>query len=129
LSGKVVKIYYDTLAKNKDKYGRLLRYVFIPYKYKDKKYWLPYGAFAIYKGWAKVYKYEDFVLKRIYYKLEDIAKKKRRGIWSSKCQLEDKLIKERYLLNLSPRQKQDKDGRIDNRNIDFNSCGYTYHKK
>ena len=145
LSWKVVYVYKDSLAKNKDKYYRFLRYVFITVNYKWKRIKLPYGMLAIYKWRAKVYKRENFTLKQLYYKIEKIAKTKHIWIWSSKCINEDKLIKQQYLNKYNfPSVKYNNWNsyfrRYNNFNIKNNLkdeknladkkevCWYTYHK-
>jgi len=133
LLNNVVRIYYDDLSKKKDKYGRFLRYAFVKIRYKWRYIWLPYGALAIYKWRARVYKYENFTLKRVYYKLENIAKSRHIWIWSSKCKLEDKAIKQRYLNNRSFYPSNNNifsDNSITNNIIKKKNltCGYTYHK-
>ncbi len=125
LLGKIVKVYRDSISKNRDKYGRYLRYVFIPLNLHNKRVYLPFGAISLYKWMSRVYRYENFILKNIYFKLEKIAKHKRIWIWSSYCKKEDKIIKEKFL----KKEKNPCFNCWNNNNIDFNSsCGYTYHK-
>ncbi len=136
LSGKVVKVYYDTQAKKTDKYWRKLRYLFLPYNKNWTIIYIPYGALAIYKWYAKVYKNENFALKKAYYRLQNIAKNKKIWIWSDYCKQQDQFIKQKYLNS----DKQDypsldlfnNSNFVDN-NLDFSkkdiiNCGYTYHK-
>lgn len=137
LSGKIVKVYYDSLAKNKDKYNRWLRYVFIKFKNKWKTYWLPYWSIALYKWMAKVYKYENFTLKKIYYKLEHIAKSKKIWIRSNYCQRQDQLIKKQYLKSTNKIYPSNNFHNFNNvthfylnnhKNNIFKNCWLTYHK-
>ena len=80
LLNKQVKIYSDSLSKNRWKYDRLLRYVYVPLPYKGKTIYLPYGAIMVYLGYAKVYEYENFSYKKLYEKLQNMAKKAHRWI-------------------------------------------------
>ena len=158
LLNKYVKVYKDSLAKNRWKYGRILRYIKIPLKYRWKLIDVDYGAIMVYLWLAKVYKRENFENKSLYYKLQDIAKKHKRWIWSTKCILEDKKIKEEYQkkeliknkwesiikkqskkLDIKHKpKKESKDKKIITKNIIKNNtkkeentlekCGYTYHK-
>ena len=90
---RTIKLYRDRLSKNIDKYKRPLRYVYIWLHYKWKIVYIPYWAVAVYLWWAKVYKWENFTYKKLYYKLEKMAKKAKRGMWSDKCKEEDNKIK------------------------------------
>ena len=114
LLNKKVLIYKDTLSKNKWKYHRLLRYVYVPVYINWKKKYLPYGFLAVYYGWAKVYKRENFQNKKIYYRLQSIAKKYKRWIWSDKC----KKFKTKFY----------KKKRKQKNTMTKYDCGYTYHK-
>ena len=120
LLNKNIYLYSDSLAKNRWKYHRLLRYAKIPITINWKKKYFDFWAIMIYNGWAKVYKWEKFTKKSWYYKLEKYAKKHKRWIWSSKCQLEDKIIKQKYIKKAHYKN---------NYFIANNFCWYTYHKK
>lgn len=120
---KVVKIYKDSLAKNKDKYWRYLRYVFVNLNINWKTINIPYWAIALYKGMARVYKYENFTLKKIYFKLENIAKKRNYGIRSEYCKKEDEFIKNNFKFRSIPSTSI---SIMNDHNL--NNCGYTYHK-
>ena len=107
LLNKTVKVYSDTLAKNSWKYHRLLRYIYVPLPYKGKTIYLPYGAIMIYLGYAKVYEYEKFTYKKLYEKLQNMAKKAHRWIWSNKCIQEDQKIKEAYKRYLEQKRQKE----------------------
>jgi len=107
LLNKTVKVYSDTLAKNKWKYGRLLRYIYVPLPYKGKTIYLPYGAIMVYLGYAKVYEYEKFTYKKLYEKLQNMAKKAHRWMWSAKCIQEDKQIKAAYKRYLEEKRRNE----------------------
>jgi micrococcal nuclease len=78
LQNKNIYLAADPTASDKDKYGRLLRYVY-----------LPGGEFVnaklVEEGYAFNYIYEPFQYMKQFGNLENQAKTARLGIWSEKC--------------------------------------------
>jgi len=78
LDGRNVYLIPDSLSSDRDKYGRLLRYVF-----------LPNGEFInanlISEGYAFNYIYEPFQFMKYFDYLEKQAREKRAGVWSNQC--------------------------------------------
>jgi len=149
LLNKYVKVYKDELAKNRWKYGRILRYIKVPLRYRWKVIYIDYGVIMVYLWLAKVYKSEKFENKFLYYKLQDNAKKYKRWIWSEKCISEDKKIKQEYKnkqlakidnkkiiiknpiknnIETKPIKVEKSKNETKNNEIKTNECGYTYHK-
>ncbi len=132
LYGKKVKVLKDKIAKDRWKYWRKLRYVKFPIYYKGKLYYLDFWQVMVYLGWARVYKWENFKNKSLYYKLQNIAKKYKRWIWSKKCILEDEKIKRKYwkLAKKPIRVIYTKHYSNFENNISVSkkNCWYTYHK-
>lgn len=130
---KEVKVYHDSLAKNRWKYNRLLRYIYIPVKVGNTKKYIPYGSLALYYWFAKVYKWENFSLKSNYFKLENIAKYKKIWIWSNKCIQEDIKIKKNYMKRIiKHKRKYKKNTKSYKKQQKYHktySCWYPYHKK
>lgn len=77
LKGKSVILVRDSESKNRDSFGRLLRYVFLD--------GTDFGKNLINKGYAAVYVKEKFDNKSIYLNIEKVAKIKKHGIWGNKC--------------------------------------------
>lgn len=78
LKGKRVYLIGDPQAKNRDKYGRLLRYVFL----ENGEF---VNALLIKEGYAFQMSFEPFLFEDYFEKLEKKAKKERKGLWSEKC--------------------------------------------
>jgi micrococcal nuclease len=78
LEGKDVYLIPDPLSSNRDKYGRLLRYVFLPNG-------LLVNAELIREGFGFAYIYEPFQFMKQFDYLEKQAKEKRLGLWGEKC--------------------------------------------
>jgi micrococcal nuclease len=78
LEGQNVYLIPDPLSSNKDKYGRLLRYVFLPNG-------LLVNAELIKEGFGFNYIYEPFQFMKQFDYLEKQAKEKRLGLWGEKC--------------------------------------------
>ena len=75
--GDRVKLLRDRSQDNRDRYGRLLRYV--------KRKGRDVGKRQVRKGWAKPYVYEyPFKRLRSYRKAKNKAKAAKRGVWG-KC--------------------------------------------
>ena len=79
LQKKRVYLLPDPKAPNRGKYGRLLRYVF-----------LPNGEFVnaelVEQGYAFSYIYQEFQFMKYFGDLEKEAKEKKLGLWSEKCE-------------------------------------------
>jgi len=78
LSGQNVKLEADSTQSERDKYGRLLRYVFL----EDGTL---INAKLIEDGYAFNYIYEPFQFMKQFDYLEKQAKENRTGLWSDKC--------------------------------------------
>ncbi len=76
LEGKVVLIEFDRKAGLKDKYGRLLAYVYYPNEGTD------FAAKLIKLGYARVFVEGEFSKKAEYLSYQNSAKKSRVGLWS-----------------------------------------------
>ncbi len=83
----------DSITKDKWKYGRKLRYAMI----KSWNTLEPFWEYLLKTWYAKVYKYADCKYKKQYEAIEKINKAEHLGVWSSKCILEDKDFKKKYL--------------------------------
>ena len=78
LSGKKVSLVSDASVSDRDKYGRLLRYVFLP----DGEF---INAELVKGGYAFNYAYENFQYLNYFNDLEKQAKEGRLGLWGSGC--------------------------------------------
>jgi micrococcal nuclease len=78
LTNKEVYLIPDLQSPDRDKYDRLLRYVFLP----DGKF---INADLIKEGYAFNYIYEPFQFMKQFDYLEKQAKENRLGLWSNKC--------------------------------------------
>jgi micrococcal nuclease len=78
LNGKKVFLVPDDSVSDRDKYGRLLRYVFLP----DGKF---VNAELVKDGYAFNYAYENFQYLDHFNNLEKQAKEVRSGLWASGC--------------------------------------------
>lgn len=78
LSGSKVFLEADPMVSDKDKYGRLLRYVFMP----DGRF---VNAELVAGGFAFNYPYENFQYLKYFNGLENRAKSARLGLWGEKC--------------------------------------------
>ncbi len=77
--GKYVLLSIDPSQDNTDKYGRILAYVNIKDGILINQYLLEYG-------YAREYKYKfDYERRKEFKKLENLAKKKKIGLWGSIC--------------------------------------------
>lgn len=77
--GKYVLLSTDPSQDNADKYGRILAYVNIKDEVLVNQYLLEYG-------YAREYKYKfDYQKRKEFKKLENLAKKKKIGLWGSIC--------------------------------------------
>ncbi len=76
-AGKAVMLLPDPYAGDKDKYGRLLRYVFV-----DSKM---INAYLVDQGLAFNYIYSKTASGAYFHSLEKNARQKRIGLWSDKC--------------------------------------------
>lgn len=76
-AGKTVMLLPDPYAGNKDKYGRLLRYVFTDGKM--------INAYLVDRGLAFNYIYSKTASGAYFHSLERSARQKRVGLWSEKC--------------------------------------------
>ena len=74
LEGKIVELEFDETAGLRDKYGRLLAYVYVN--------GTDFNALLIEKGLARVYVEGVFKKKEDYIELERIAKNNKVGLWS-----------------------------------------------
>ena len=85
LQKKRVYLLPDPQAPNRDKYNRLLRYVF-----------LSNGEFVnaklVKEGYAFSYIYQEFQFMKYFSDLEKEAREKRLGLWSEKCEYYKKVI-------------------------------------
>lgn len=75
LANNKVYLIPDPMSSDKDKYGRLLRYVFL-----EDGYFL--NAELIKEGYAYNYIYEPFQFMKEFNRLETIAKNQKLGLWS-----------------------------------------------
>lgn len=80
--GEKVLLIRDKKEKNRDSFGRLLRYVALDGK-KDL------GKDLLKRGYAVVYEKSDFTKKKNYQKLKEKAEKRKKGIFDETCTLED----------------------------------------
>jgi micrococcal nuclease len=78
LKEKTVILTKDNKEKNRDNFGRLLRYIKI-----NKK---DFGELLLKNGYARIYEKGLYAKKSHYLSLEKIAKKEKKGIWSDNCQ-------------------------------------------
>jgi micrococcal nuclease len=78
LNGKKVSLISDSSVSDRDKYGRLLRYVFLP----DGEF---INADLVKNGYAFNYAYENFQYLNYFNGLEKQAKESRLGLWGSEC--------------------------------------------
>lgn len=79
LLGKYVSLSTDPSQDNTDKYGRILAYVNIKDGIFINQYLLEYG-------YAREYKYKfDYQKRKEFKKIENLAKKKKIGLWGSIC--------------------------------------------
>lgn len=79
LLGKYVSLSTDPSQDNTDKYGRILAYVNIKDGIFINQYLLEYG-------YAREYKYKfNYQKRKEFKKLENLAKKKKIGLWGSIC--------------------------------------------
>ncbi len=78
LESKEVYLISDHQSLDKDKYGRLLRYIFLPNGELI-------NATLIQKGYAFNYIYEPFQFMKQFDYLEKQAKENKIGLWSDKC--------------------------------------------
>ena len=78
LSGGKVFLEADPMVSDKDKYGRILRYVFMP----DGRF---VNAELVAGGFAFNYPYENFQYLKYFNDLENRAKSARLGLWGEKC--------------------------------------------
>jgi micrococcal nuclease len=78
LAGKKVSLVLDASVSDRDKYGRLLRYVFLP----DGEF---INAELVKGGYAFNYAYENFQYLNYFNDLEKQAKESRLGLWGSGC--------------------------------------------
>jgi len=78
LQGKTISLVADPMVSDKDKYGRLLRYVFLP----DGGF---VNAELVKGGFAFNYPYEDFQYLNYFNDLEKQAKNSRLGLWGKQC--------------------------------------------
>ncbi|MEK6953091.1 MAG: thermonuclease family protein [Nanoarchaeota archaeon] len=74
LKNKSVYLIPDPMSSDRDKYGRLLRYVFL-----ENGYFL--NAELIKEGYAYNYIYEPFQFMKEFNRLETIAKEAKLGLW------------------------------------------------
>jgi micrococcal nuclease len=79
LEGKKVFLLKDPEVSDRDKYGRLLRYVFL----EDGEF---INADLIERGFAFNYIYQPFQFMDYFARLEKKAREKRAGLWSEKCE-------------------------------------------
>lgn len=77
LKNKYIFIEFDELAGFKDRYGRLLAYVYVN--------GTDFNAELVKLGLARVYVEGKFKKKSYYLKLEKEAKRECRGVWSALC--------------------------------------------
>lgn len=75
LENKKVYLIPDPMSSDKDKYGRLLRYVFL-----ENGYFL--NAELVKEGYAYNYIYEPFQFMKEFNRLETMAKDEKLGLWS-----------------------------------------------
>jgi len=78
LKNKKISLIVDPMVSDKDKYGRLLRYVFLP----DGLF---VNAELVKGGFAFNYPYEDFQYLNYFNDLEKQAKNSRLGLWGKEC--------------------------------------------
>jgi len=78
LENKEVYLIPDPQSSDKDKYGRFLRYIFLPNGE-------IINAKLIQEGYAFNYLYEPFQFIKQFDYLEKLAKENRIGLWSDKC--------------------------------------------
>lgn len=83
LIGQQVRLEADTSQGDRDRFGRLLRYVFLPQG-------TNVNQILIQEGWAKEFTYEDPYNYQIEFKFAQTeAIKSQVGIWGSECDVED----------------------------------------
>ena len=75
LSGKTIRLEPDTTQSNRDKYGRLLRYVFLNN--------LNFNKFMISEGFVHEYTYQNNPYKHMeeFKNAERIAREEKKGLW------------------------------------------------
>lgn len=76
LNNQFVYLNSDSLSQDKDKYGRLLRYVYLPSDFFV-------NAWLIEKGYAFNYIYEPFELMNKFNLFEKMAKENKLGLWAN----------------------------------------------
>ncbi len=78
LNNKNIRLEFDETQWKRDKYNRLLAYVFLD--------WLNVNNFLIKEGFAKEYTYnKPYKYQRIFQKAQKTAQNKKLWIWSKKC--------------------------------------------
>jgi len=78
INNSCVKIKRDSLAGDKDKYGRLLRYIYLP----DNTF---VNLEMVKQGYAFNYIYSDNEFKKEFTQAEEQAKGQRLGLWGKNC--------------------------------------------
>lgn len=77
LTGKIVQLESDPTQSNRDKYNRLLRFVFLNEGATD------YGKLAISEGYANEYTYDlPYKYQKDYKQVEQEAKNAKKGLWA-----------------------------------------------
>ncbi len=80
LLGKYVSLSIDSSQNTTDKFGRILAYV-------NVKDGIPINQYLLEYGYAREYKYKfDYQERKEFKKLENLAKKKKIGLWGTACQ-------------------------------------------
>jgi len=77
IEGKNIIFLSDPLSAKKDKYGRSLGYIFSGQRLENFE--------MVRNGYAFVYEYEDFLVKKIFYEAQKLAKKEKMGLWGKAC--------------------------------------------
>jgi len=82
LQDRKVVLKSDEALPNKDKYDRLLRYLFLP----DGSF---VNALLVEEGYALVYRFEPFEFKDLFISFETDVKESRLGLWGDGCDYYD----------------------------------------
>ena len=84
-NAKKIELEYDPKSDKKDKYGRVLAWIFVDNKLLQKD--------LVEKGYAKVaYLYDDYLYTDEIKKAEETAKSKKLRVWSSEEQISEKIM-------------------------------------
>lgn len=77
IEGKNIIFLADPVSSKKDKYNRYLGYIFSGQRLENFE--------MVRNGYAFVYEYEDFLIKKIFYEAQKLARKEKLGLWGKEC--------------------------------------------